>query len=78
MTDWTLDCLLDWVFGQDDLPESVEHHHDRLRADMERAVTDADLRAVVNEWGALLDGVESFPTEQAAVDRLRAVLGEQG
>ena len=72
VTYWTLDCLLDWVFLHfDDVTESVAHHHDLLREDMQRFITDADLREVVYR------GYEDeHPYSADAARRLRAVIGE--
>lgn len=71
---WTLDCLLDWVFLHSDIaPESVADHHDRLREDMDRFVTDDDLRHLVGMYRA---GTRSMASDDKVLDRLRAALEE--
>ncbi len=74
---WTLDCLLDWVFHHwihHESDWSPERHHDRLREDMERFVTDADLRQLIAMYRT---GTRNMASDDKVLDRLRAALGEQ-
>ena len=84
VTYWTLDCMLDWVFMHPDGSWNAEDHYDQLRDEMNADVVPPDYVVVRRDdletalygsqyWGEELrqDG------EQEALDRLRALIGDE-